>query len=57
MIFIMGAGGILVAAIADKLTEDYGKPAIGTILRGSLAIAGAGLIIWFLTSGAVVGFL
>lgn len=57
MVFIMGAGGILVAAIADKLTEDYGRPAIGKILRGSLAIAGAGLIVWFLTSGAVAVFL
>lgn len=57
MVFILGASGVMVAAIADKLTEDYGLPGVGIVLRGVMTVVVAGAIIWFLTSGAVVGFL
>ncbi|HWL26043.1 MAG TPA: hypothetical protein VNR38_20205 [Ureibacillus sp.] len=51
MIFIVGAGGVMVAAIADKLAENYGEPRVGIVTRGIMAVVAAGVIVWFLSTG------
>ncbi|WP_199880714.1 hypothetical protein [Bacillus massiliglaciei] len=56
MIFVIGAGGVMLASIVDKIAEDSGNPAIGMIVRGGMAVVAAGTIAWFLASCAT-GFL
>ncbi|USK70203.1 hypothetical protein [Peribacillus asahii] len=51
MIFIVGASGVMVAAIADKLAENYGSPRVGAVTRGVMAVVAAGAIVWFLSTG------
>jgi hypothetical protein len=42
MIFVLGVGGGMVAALADKVAANCGSPAVGVIIRGVMGVIAAG---------------